>query len=313
VLSKTGDDVCSVYAKSLLYLSTNRVSLLSPTAFAYGESNVRERVANVLHFKKPAKWVVVVSIAAMILFTAGFASNRAMAIDVQAVVRGGASSRATVFNITDWHTNSIGYRVADDEVAQEIGMAILNDYFPAFRHDWENWDDLTMTLTAGTAVVDQNGVSHTPPWHGRVPDGVGGGYFFSPPFIFYIDAETGSLDSASIFPAPDYITTDLSPFAISFEEALEIHGDWWYETLPISLRSEYKDALIQFSLGLLEENGFAADAGVFADVVEERGNFNNSHVNVEVNVVFADGPGATLNFWVFESRFTVLRLELYYN
>jgi len=76
VLSKINDDIRSDYSTSLLSLSTVKVGFLSPIAFAFGKSNVKERVVNVLSFKKSGKWVVVVSTVAVMAFFAGFASNR---------------------------------------------------------------------------------------------------------------------------------------------------------------------------------------------------------------------------------------------
>jgi len=76
VLREANEDIRNDYMTSLLSLSTKRVSLLNPIAFAFGESNVKERVVNVLFFKKPAKWIVAVSVLAVAFFLVGFASDR---------------------------------------------------------------------------------------------------------------------------------------------------------------------------------------------------------------------------------------------
>ncbi|MCL2215586.1 MAG: M56 family metallopeptidase [Defluviitaleaceae bacterium] len=75
VLRKTNEDIRGDYSASLLSLSVERVSLLNPIAF--GESNVKERVVNVLCFKKTAKWISVVSFIFAAVFLVGFASDTA--------------------------------------------------------------------------------------------------------------------------------------------------------------------------------------------------------------------------------------------
>ncbi|HHV13871.1 MAG TPA: DUF4829 domain-containing protein [Clostridiales bacterium] len=60
VMKGYASDVRSDYASSLLALSVKRSGLLSPLAF--GETGVKERVKNVLHYKKPRFWVSVMAI-----------------------------------------------------------------------------------------------------------------------------------------------------------------------------------------------------------------------------------------------------------
>jgi|GEM_PF-1383855 len=78
VLHKTSEDIRGVYSSSLLNLAVKRVGLLNPLAF--GESSVKERVVNVLSFKKPKARVFIVSLIAASLFLVGFVSDRVMAV-----------------------------------------------------------------------------------------------------------------------------------------------------------------------------------------------------------------------------------------
>ena len=84
VLSKTTSDIRGEYSTSLLSLAVERVSLLNPIAFSFGESNVKERVVNVLSFKRYSKWVTVVSFMVVVVFFIGFSSNRVnlMAVEI---------------------------------------------------------------------------------------------------------------------------------------------------------------------------------------------------------------------------------------
>jgi len=310
VLRKTDEDIRCDYSTSLLSLSIKRVSLLSTTAFAFGEGSVKERIINVLGFKKSASWVTVASVIVVGVFLVGFSSDRILAIDAPLNIGYDTVTDTTSFNITSWYTDRRGVNVAEANEAQEIGMAILNEYFQVFEHEWGNWEDIEFTLTANPGGTDENGVNHTPPWFGRVPDGIGGGYFFTPPFIFYIDAETDHLIGASYFPPTEYIATSVMPFAISFEDALDIYGDWWAEYLPLDLSVEYSDMLIDFALDLLSETGFSNNTAVSTSIARSSGNFANNFVNITVNVVFANGESTMLSFWVFETRFTLIALEI---
>lgn len=78
VLQKADGDIRGSYSSSLLNLSAKKVNLISPLAF--GESNTKSRVKNALKFKKPAIWVIFVSILIVFALFIGFASNRVAVI-----------------------------------------------------------------------------------------------------------------------------------------------------------------------------------------------------------------------------------------
>jgi LCP family protein required for cell wall assembly len=75
VLSETGGDIRDIYSSALLNLSLKRMGLLNPLAF--GESDVKSRVKNVLRFRKPKKWLLIVYVIIVVIFLAGFISNKA--------------------------------------------------------------------------------------------------------------------------------------------------------------------------------------------------------------------------------------------
>jgi beta-lactamase regulating signal transducer with metallopeptidase domain len=74
VLYRLGEDAKGGYSNSLLALLIKRKGILTANSLAFGESHVKTRIKNVLKFKKPALWVIMVSIvavlAAVIVFTA---------------------------------------------------------------------------------------------------------------------------------------------------------------------------------------------------------------------------------------------------
>lgn len=62
------------YSRSLLALATQK-RIPGPSPLAFGESNVKARINNLLNYKKPAFWVVLVSVLAVILLAAALISN----------------------------------------------------------------------------------------------------------------------------------------------------------------------------------------------------------------------------------------------
>ncbi len=71
VLKNAGEDIRQAYSNTLLSVSVSRGALLAPLAF--GESNTKLRIKNVLQYKKPAFWmaaagiVLAVAIAVLLL------------------------------------------------------------------------------------------------------------------------------------------------------------------------------------------------------------------------------------------------------
>ena len=79
VMKRSSEDIRAGYSASLLSLSVKQSGLPNPLAF--GESNVKSRIKNVLGFKKPAFWISVVSLAAVLSVTAALAGNQIRAED----------------------------------------------------------------------------------------------------------------------------------------------------------------------------------------------------------------------------------------
>ena len=73
VMKESSEDIRAGYSSSLLSISAKQNALLSPLAF--GESNVKSRIKNVLSYKRPAFWAVVVIAIAAIAVSIGLAVN----------------------------------------------------------------------------------------------------------------------------------------------------------------------------------------------------------------------------------------------
>jgi len=307
VLHRTKTDIRRDYSMSLLGLSVKRVSLLSPTAFASGESNVKERISNVLRFKRAARRVTVASVIAVSVFLVGFSSDRILVATAGAYSGNLMDSPVFDIDIATWDTNIHGERVGSPELSHELSTQILNMYLSAFRHDWENWGDTPFYTTAHYGQFDMDGNPVAPWVIGRVCDSVvEGTRFFSPALMFFMDAQTGRLDTINYFPpTTDYVLTTLTPLDISMEEAYAIYGyQWLWPLVSRDLRGEYLEMLKGFTLGLLDESGFPVD-GVRYVESSAGANFVNGFINVNIYVIFENGTSAHLLFWAFDTHFII--------
>ncbi|GHU49082.1 hypothetical protein FACS1894127_1340 [Clostridia bacterium] len=75
VLRELGMGAKADYSQTLLSLSMNR-RIFGASPLAFGEGGVKERVKNVLNFKKPARVVIVAAVVLVAVLSVGFAVNR---------------------------------------------------------------------------------------------------------------------------------------------------------------------------------------------------------------------------------------------
>jgi beta-lactamase regulating signal transducer with metallopeptidase domain len=75
VLHRLGEGAKGGYSNSLLSLAVKRKGLLAANPLAFGESHVKTRIKNILNFKKPAFWVIMVAVVAVCAAAIAFAAN----------------------------------------------------------------------------------------------------------------------------------------------------------------------------------------------------------------------------------------------
>lgn len=75
VVKHSNEDIRANYSNSLLSISTKQSGIFSPLAF--GESNVKSRIKNVLSYKRPTFWVIIVTIMLVVAVSVGLMSNPA--------------------------------------------------------------------------------------------------------------------------------------------------------------------------------------------------------------------------------------------
>ena len=74
VIKQLGNDVKKEYSSSLLTLATGR-RIIGGSPLAFGEGDTKVRIKNVLNYKKPAFWMVIVAAVAVICVIVGLMSN----------------------------------------------------------------------------------------------------------------------------------------------------------------------------------------------------------------------------------------------
>ena len=75
VLRELGVEAKADYSQALLSLSANR-RILNASPLAFGEGGIKERVKNVLSFRKPSRMIIIAALVLVIILSVGFAVNR---------------------------------------------------------------------------------------------------------------------------------------------------------------------------------------------------------------------------------------------
>lgn len=81
VLKETRNDIRTEYSSTLLALASKQSALLGPLSF--GESNVKSRVRNILHYKRPVFWLGIVATIIVLAVAASTLSNPVTHIEGQ--------------------------------------------------------------------------------------------------------------------------------------------------------------------------------------------------------------------------------------
>lgn len=74
VIKQLGSDVKKEYSSSLLTLATGK-RIIGGSPLAFGEGDTKGRIKNVLNYKKPTLWFLLVALLAVVVLTIGFLSN----------------------------------------------------------------------------------------------------------------------------------------------------------------------------------------------------------------------------------------------
>ena len=75
VIKQMGNNIKGSYSNSLLSLSVKRGGLIMGSPLAFGESNIKSRIKNILNYKKPAFWVGAIVIIVTVVLVVSFTAN----------------------------------------------------------------------------------------------------------------------------------------------------------------------------------------------------------------------------------------------
>ncbi len=126
VVKQLGSGIRKGYSGSLLALSERQNGLFSPLAF--GESGVKARIKNILNYKKPAFWVVILCIIAVAAVTIGFAANPRRAAEVTPLDTGSLGA----FDIEKVSLAAKRFGGVQDTDPVKVGEAAIIQYYSAF-------------------------------------------------------------------------------------------------------------------------------------------------------------------------------------
>lgn len=126
VLKKMGSDAKKNYSLSLLSLAT-KGRIVGGSPLAFGEGGVKERIKNVLNFKKPSRVIITLAVALVAVLSVGFALNRATPPDPQNFSLG----TYTLENMTEKQRmeRMTSFTLHDDGTAT-FTMAPISSYIP---------------------------------------------------------------------------------------------------------------------------------------------------------------------------------------
>ncbi|HBC91574.1 MAG TPA: hypothetical protein DCZ10_01360 [Pelotomaculum sp.] len=103
VLHRLGDGAKGGYSGSLLLLSVQKKGLLTVNPLAFGESHVKARIKNVLNYKRPAFWLILIAVVVVATSSLAFAANPKEALDLEKT-----KAKATVFSTQETDLLKIG-------------------------------------------------------------------------------------------------------------------------------------------------------------------------------------------------------------
>ena len=130
VLKEIGGEIKKDYSLSLLSLATER-RIIGGSPLAFGEGGIKERIRNVLNFKKPSRVIIIASVALVAVLSVGFAVNKT--IDKNLSMQG--------INLSDLQTDAIIRHVVQVTGAKDDNVIVPGDNFQLDVSADFNWLD----------------------------------------------------------------------------------------------------------------------------------------------------------------------------
>jgi beta-lactamase regulating signal transducer with metallopeptidase domain len=133
VIKELGGDIKNAYSLSLVRVASER-KILNGSPLAFGEGGMKERVKNVLNFKKHSRIVIIAAVILVTVLSVGFAANRT----------GDAQSQLQkITGATQEQAKQIELRLADCGVSYQTLAYSSNPITAGMHTDWQAYDLLT--------------------------------------------------------------------------------------------------------------------------------------------------------------------------
>ncbi|MCC5908918.1 MAG: M56 family metallopeptidase [Clostridiaceae bacterium] len=158
VIKQMGSEIKKDYSTSLLSLSTGR-RIIGGSPLAFGENNTKGRIMNILNYKKPGFWVVIVAVIAVAAISVGLMSNPPQE---QSTVHMNNTPKAqwTVEDYADQFVKekiefySTAYNIVDSKITKLEKIASFDELLPSTVEIWSleyrlQPDDISNVRLAG--------------------------------------------------------------------------------------------------------------------------------------------------------------------
>ncbi len=126
VLKEMDDEIRKPYANSLLSLATGR-HILNGSPLAFGEGNMKGRIINVLSYKKPVFWVVILALIVVIAVSIGLMSDpqaRQLSIEDYA-------DQFIEATIADYNTDEYYFKIIDRKITKLEKIVSFDELLPS--------------------------------------------------------------------------------------------------------------------------------------------------------------------------------------
>lgn len=159
VIRQMGSGIKKEYSTSLLSLSTGR-RFIGGSPLAFGESNTKGRIKNILNYKKPAFWVVLVAIIVVAALCVGLISNPKN----ESLTVKDYAEQFMEQNITSYE-NSSDIKVIDSKITKLEKIASFDDLLATPLEIWsleyrlkpDDPSQLTMTENVVDGFITEEG------------------------------------------------------------------------------------------------------------------------------------------------------------
>ncbi len=150
VIKQMGSNIKKDYSTSLLSLSTGR-RIIGACPLAFGESNTKGRIINILNYKKPAFWVMIVAVIAVVAVCVGLMSNpQKEQLTVEDYANQFIKKQIEVYEESEWSD----FKIVDNKITKLEKIASFDELYSSPLEIWSleyrlKPDDISKVVLAG--------------------------------------------------------------------------------------------------------------------------------------------------------------------